>query len=71
MFRSVNPLFAYFSMVTPIVFFLCAAPIRHELGTLRLTAPLPDAPDEFLRHMQESARRALAHDPPAIKRPSR
>ena len=70
-FRSVNPLYAYFSMVTPIVFFLCAAPIRHELGALRLTAPPSGAPDEFLRHIQDSARRALAHDPVPAKRPTR
>jgi AcrR family transcriptional regulator len=70
-FRSVNPLFAYFSMITPIVFFLCAAPIRQELGALRLMAPQSDAPDEFLRHMQESARLALSPDPAAVKRPTR
>jgi TetR/AcrR family transcriptional regulator len=74
-FREVNPLFAYFSMVTPIVFFLCAAPIRQELGALHLVTSPSNDPDEFVRHMQESARRALAHGPVSVaktvKRPKR
>ena len=64
-FREVNPLFAYFGLVTPIVFFLCAAPIRQELDARRLIAPaIMGTPDDFIRHMQASTRRALAPDPP-------
>src|SRR5947208_2558576 len=35
-FRDVNPLFTYFSVVIPIVFFMCAAPIRQELDARHL-----------------------------------
>jgi AcrR family transcriptional regulator len=61
-FRDVNPVFAYFTMLAPIVFFLSAAPIRRELGALRLMAAAPADPDDFVCHMQESVRRALACD---------
>jgi len=67
-FRDVNPLFTYFSLVTPIVFFQCAAPIRQELGARHLMTPASQEPDDFVRHMQASARRALAHDRPSSTR---
>ena len=59
-FRDVNPLFAYFSMLAPIVFYLAAGPIRKELGALHLPDLEPRAADEFVRHMQDVMRRALA-----------
>ena len=31
-FRPVHPVFAYFSMLAPIVFYLAGAPIRNELS---------------------------------------
>jgi len=61
-FREVNPLFAYFSMLAPIVFYLAADPIRKELGALHLPAFQSRAPDEFVRHMQDAMRCALARD---------
>lgn len=70
-FREVNPLFTYFSMVTPIVFFQCSAPIRQQLGARHLVEAASDGRDDFVRHMQASARRALSHDPPSTTRSRR
>jgi TetR/AcrR family transcriptional regulator len=59
-FRDVNPLFAYFGMLAPIVFYLAAGPIRKELGALHPAAFQPLAIDDFVLHMQDTVRRALA-----------
>jgi TetR/AcrR family transcriptional regulator len=66
-FRPVHPLFAYFSMLAPIVFFLAAAPIRREIADLHVIDARGLSPADFVRHMQQSTRRSLAHD----KRPAR
>ena len=68
-FRGVNPFFTYFSVVMPIVLFLCAAPIREELDARQLVDPGIRGTDDFVRHMQASARRALAPDKPVSPRP--
>jgi TetR/AcrR family transcriptional regulator len=61
-FRPVHPLAAYFSMLAPLVVYLAGAPIRRELAAQHLvTAPMP-APDAFVRHVQDTMRRALAHE---------
>jgi AcrR family transcriptional regulator len=70
-FRDVNPLFAYFSLFAPIVFFLTAAPIWEELGALHLLAPPSAAREEFVRYMQHTVRVALAIDPPPRRRSKR
>jgi TetR/AcrR family transcriptional regulator len=59
-FREVNPLFAYVGMLAPIVFYLAAGPIRKELGALQLADFQPLAIDDFVEHMQDTVRRALA-----------
>jgi TetR/AcrR family transcriptional regulator len=66
-FRPVNPVFAYFTMVAPIVFYLAATPIRREITALHLANLEPGAPDDFVQHMQEALRCALARptSPPA------
>ena len=61
-FRAVNPLFTYFSLITPIVFFTCAAPIRQELDARHLLPQGIGSPEEFVRHMQSNARRTLSPD---------
>jgi TetR/AcrR family transcriptional regulator len=63
-FRTVHPLFAYFTMVAPIMFFLAGAPIRRELAALQLMNVGAMEPDEFVRHVQGFVRRALAPDAP-------
>src|SRR5262245_23328318 len=62
-FRPVNPLAAYFSMATPVIFFLAAAQIRHELSDLHAIDMRGLSPAEFIAHAQEAARRALAATP--------
>jgi TetR/AcrR family transcriptional regulator len=62
-FRNVHPVVAYFSMLAPIVFFLAGTPIRREIAHLHVAdlASLPTA--EFVRQLQDAARRSLARDP--------
>jgi TetR/AcrR family transcriptional regulator len=61
-FRPVHPVFAYFSVVTPIIFFLAAAPVRTELSRLHVVDLTALQPADFVRQMQEAARRSLARD---------
>jgi AcrR family transcriptional regulator len=70
-FREVNPLFTYFSVVVPIVFFQCAAPIREELDARQLIDPAVHRADDFVRYIQTHARRALSPDKPVSPRPKR
>jgi len=62
-FRRVNPVFAYFSLFAPVVFYLAGAPIRNELSDLRVIDMRALSPAEFVAHAQEAARRALAATP--------
>src|SRR5439155_1009063 len=48
-FRRVHPLFAYFSMLAPIVFYLAGTPIRKEISHLRLMDMRSLSPGEFVR----------------------
>jgi TetR/AcrR family transcriptional regulator len=61
-FRPVHPLAAYFTMVAPVMFFLAGTPIRRELAAQQLTNGTVLAPDAFVRHVQDTMRRALAFD---------
>ena len=72
-FRQVHPMFAYLSMVAPIVVFMASAPIRKELAERHLMDLHALTPDEFVRQLQGALRRALAPDrlatpPPAPPR---
>ena len=60
-FRPINPLFAHLTMIAPIVFYLAAGSFLGEVGAL-LTHLQPLAADDFVHHMQDVMRRALAHD---------
>ena len=65
-FRPVPPMFAYFSMLAPIVFYSAGARIRKEIAQLDVVPGVPgaDRPDssagDFIRHMQHTTRRSLA-----------
>ena len=59
-FRPVHPVFAYFSMLAPIVFYLAGAPIRTELSQLHVIDMGGLSPAEFVGHVQEAMRRSLA-----------
>jgi AcrR family transcriptional regulator len=61
-FRPVNPVFAYFSMMAPIVFFLAGTPIRHEISDLHVIDMRGPSLDDFIAHVQEATRRAFAAD---------
>jgi TetR/AcrR family transcriptional regulator len=61
-FRPVDPVYAYFSMLAPIVFYLAGTPIRAELSHLHVIDMRTLSLDEFVRQAQESARRSLARD---------
>ena len=62
-FRRVDPMFAYFSMLAPLVFYLAGAPIRKEIGHLHVAGFTSRPPAEFVRHMQDAVRRSFARDP--------
>ena len=68
-FRPVDPVFAYFSMLAPIVFYLAGTPIRKELSHLQVIDMRAMSPAEFVEQAQESARRALRRDAPTMARP--
>jgi TetR/AcrR family transcriptional regulator len=59
-FRPVHPVFAYFSMVAPIVFYLAGAPIRTEISQLHVVDMRALSPAEFIAQVQEATRRSLA-----------
>ena len=61
-FREVDPVAAYFTIVAPIVFFQASAPIRRQLGAMHLMPAASEQPDAFVRHVQETIRRAFAPD---------
>ncbi len=62
-FRPVNPVFAYFSMLAPLVFFHAAAPIRDEISDLQVIDMRALSPESFVAHVQEATRRAFAATP--------
>jgi len=59
----VNPVFAYFSVLPPLVFFLAAAPIRKQVARLDVIDLKAMTPEDFIRQLQQSARRSLAAAP--------
>jgi TetR/AcrR family transcriptional regulator len=59
-FRRVHPMAAYFSMLAPIVMYLAGAPIRRRLASQHLVDVASLTPDAFIRHVQDTMRRALA-----------
>ena len=67
-FRPVNPLFAYFNLLPPILFYLAGTPIRQELTHLHLLKLPAAGTDDFVRHVQDAARRALARDSVSTRR---
>ena len=64
-FRAVNPVFAHFTLFAPVLFYLAGAPIRKEITDLHLMNLSSATPNDFVQHMQDTARRALARDVPA------
>jgi AcrR family transcriptional regulator len=69
-FRPIDPFFAYFSMLAPIVFYFAGAPIRTELSHLHVINMRAMSPAEFVRQAQESARRSLKRGGAASGRPT-
>jgi TetR/AcrR family transcriptional regulator len=61
-FRPVHPVFAYFSTLAPIVFYLAGTPIRTEISELHLINLRALSQDQFVRHLQDAMHRSLARD---------
>jgi AcrR family transcriptional regulator len=61
-FRRVHPVFAYFSLMAPVVFYLAGTAIRKEISHLHVIDLQALSPAEFVRQMQEAARRSFARD---------
>jgi TetR/AcrR family transcriptional regulator len=68
-FRPIDPVFAYFSVLPPLVFFLAAAPIRRKVADLRVLDLKTLGADEFIRQLQQAVRRTLAPARSARRRP--
>ena len=66
-FRAVHPVVAYFSTLAPIVFFLAAGRIRSEVTARHLMDLTTVTPDEFVRQLQQSLRRALVREVSAAR----
>ena len=60
-FRPVPPMFAYFTMLAPVIFFLAGARIRKEISDLHVVDLNGiSSTDAFIAHMQHATRRSLA-----------
>ena len=70
-FRQVNPVFAYFSMMAPIVLFLAGTPMRKEISHLHVIDLRTLSHSDFVQQLKESSRRSLARDGAAARRTSR
>jgi TetR/AcrR family transcriptional regulator len=69
-FRPVDPVFAYFSVLPPLLFFLAAAPIRRQVADLHVMDLKALGADEFIRELQQAARRTLAPPSSPRRRPT-
>ena len=67
-FRPIDPVFAYFSVLPPLVFFLGAAPIRRQVANLQVMDLKALPSNEFIRQLQESVRRMLAPESTSAER---
>ena len=70
-FRRIDPVFAYFSLLTPIVLFLAGAPMRKEISDTQVVDMGSLTTAEFVSQLQESARRSLARETPAAGKATR
>ena len=68
-FRPVNPLFAYFSLFAPVMFFVAGSPIRKELEPL-VARPSTRRTADFVVHHQHAMRRFLSFAPDSPARPT-
>jgi TetR/AcrR family transcriptional regulator len=59
-FRPVHPVFTYFTVLAPIVFYLAGEPIRKEISDLHVVDMRGPSQSAFVAHMQEAMRRTLA-----------
>jgi TetR/AcrR family transcriptional regulator len=67
-FRPVDPIAAYFTIVPPIVFYLAGAAIRKELAAKHRLGSAALAPEAFVKHVKEATYRALAADAAGAER---
>jgi len=59
-FRQVDPLLTYLTTAWPIMIYLAAGPLREKVGRHTSLDTTGLEPPQFVRHMQEVGRRALA-----------
>jgi TetR/AcrR family transcriptional regulator len=69
-FRPTHPVFAYVSLIAPLVVFRAAAPIQRQVVAVQSGTLTALTPDQFVHYMQEAARRSLASGRPTAA-PSR
>lgn len=59
-FRDVNPLLTYLTTAWPIMIYLASGPIREQISRHTGLDTTALEPPQFIRHMQDMSRRALA-----------
>jgi TetR/AcrR family transcriptional regulator len=59
-FRQVDPLLTYLTTAWPIMIYLAAGPLREKVGRHTSLDTTGLEPSQFIRHMQDMGRRALA-----------
>jgi TetR/AcrR family transcriptional regulator len=64
-FRRVNPLLMHLTIIWPVMVFLASAPVRAAIERLGRVDTSAVNPENFVRHLQELNRRAVALEPAA------
>ena len=71
-FRPMNPLHAYLTLLSPVIFFRATAPIRAALVKLRLVDAALADPQAFIATLKSTATAVLAAPrPPRARAPRR
>jgi AcrR family transcriptional regulator len=70
-FRPIHPVFAYFTMLPPLLFFLAAAPIRRQVSELAVMNLHGITAAEFVAALQDMARRSFTGGSAGPSRASR
>lgn len=68
--RPIDPMFAYLSMLAPIVMYFAGAPIREQVAERHLLEVGGLTADEFVEHLQAALRRAWAPEEAMTARPT-
>ncbi|HEV2986035.1 MAG TPA: hypothetical protein VGX46_16675, partial [Vicinamibacterales bacterium] len=69
-FRNIPPLVAYYVILSPIMLFLVAAPLRSALSHLRVPTSSDLTPEVFVKHLEETIHAAIRRPSEVVVRPA-